>query len=74
MRTWNSRHIYHRYLDDFRKHLKVLKKTTASGLTKKDRKKEEKRIETKRSHLKALVKYVDKDYAEVKRRYANLVT
>lgn len=53
--------------------MKALKKTTVSGLSKKDRKKEEKRIETKRRHLKVLVKYIDQDYAEVKRRYVIFV-
>lgn len=52
--------------------MKALKKTTVSGLTKKDRKREEKRIDTKRRHLKVLVKYIDQDYAEVKRRYVTL--
>lgn len=61
-------HCFTRYLEDFRKHLKVLKKTQFTGLTKKERKREEKRLDTKRRHLKVLVKYIDQDYAEVKRR------
>ncbi|SPO01514.1 related to TOB3 (member of AAA-ATPase family) [Cephalotrichum gorgonifer] len=55
------------YLDDFRAHLKVLKKTKASGATKKDRKREEKHLVVKRSHLKLLVEYLKEDYAEVKK-------
>ena len=58
------------YLEDLRKHLKELKKTKATKGDKRDRKKEQKRIETKRQHLRVLVKYVDKDYADTKNRYA----
>ena len=62
-----------RYLEDLRKHLKELKKTKATKgdkRDKRDRKKEQKRIDTKRQHLRVLVKYVDKDYADTKNRYA----
>lgn len=44
-----------------RKYLKILKTTKA------DRKKEQRHIDTKRQHLKVLVKYVDKDYDDVKK-------
>ncbi|KAK3389467.1 cation channel-like protein [Podospora didyma] len=54
------------YLDDLKKHLKELKKTKASKGDKHERKKEKKRLDTKRQHLKVLIKYIDKDYADVK--------
>ncbi|KAK4163374.1 hypothetical protein QBC43DRAFT_345274 [Cladorrhinum sp. PSN259] len=53
------------YLDDLRNHLKELKRKVAKG-GKHDRKKEQKRVNNKRQHLKVLIKYIDKDYAEVK--------
>jgi hypothetical protein len=46
------------------------KKGKAVKGDKHDRKKEQKRIETKRQHLKVLLKYIDKDYADTKNRYA----
>ncbi|KAH8891787.1 hypothetical protein GQ53DRAFT_794023 [Thozetella sp. PMI_491] len=54
------------YLEDFRKHNKELKKTKVSKVDKHERKKERKRIEMKRKHLKILLKYIDKDYADTK--------
>ncbi|KAK4097689.1 cation channel-like protein [Parathielavia hyrcaniae] len=54
------------YLEDLRKHLKELKKAKPTKGDRRERKKEKKRIETKRQHLKVLVKYVNKDYADVK--------
>ncbi|KAL2018379.1 hypothetical protein VTK56DRAFT_914 [Thermocarpiscus australiensis] len=54
------------YLEDLRKHLKELKKAKAKKGDKHERKKEQKRIELKRQHLKVLVRYIDKDYADVK--------
>ncbi|KAK1759029.1 hypothetical protein QBC47DRAFT_449698 [Echria macrotheca] len=54
------------YLEDLRQHLKELKKTKPKG-DKHARRKEQKRIEQKRQHLKILVQYIDKDYAEVKK-------
>ncbi|KAK1976612.1 ATPase [Colletotrichum cereale] len=55
------------YLEDFRKFDKQLKKTVAAGADKKERKKHKKHIKTKRQHLKVLLKYLDKDYAHVKK-------
>lgn len=57
------------YLEDLRKHLKVLKSQVASppGSDKAERKKEAKRLEEKRQHLKILVKYIDKDYEHIKK-------
>ncbi|KAK4205044.1 hypothetical protein QBC40DRAFT_65492 [Triangularia verruculosa] len=54
------------YLDDFKKHLKELKKRKIKG-SKRDHKKEQKRLGDKRKHLKVLIKYLDKDYAEIKK-------
>lgn len=57
------------YLEDLRKHLKLLKKQIASppGSDKAERKKEGKRLEEKRQHLKILVRYIDKDYEHIKK-------
>ncbi|KAK7748646.1 hypothetical protein SLS53_000667 [Cytospora paraplurivora] len=57
------------YLEDLRKHSKHLKKQIASppGPDKAARKKEAKRLEEMRQHLKVLTKYVDKDYEHVKK-------
>lgn len=57
-----------RYLEDLRKHVRFLKKEIASpsGSTKDERKKEAKRLTEKRQHLKVLVRYLDKDYNDVK--------
>ena len=59
-----------RYLEDFRKHLKELKKAKPTGASKKERKKDEKRNFMKRKALKILVKYIDHDYATIKKRCA----
>lgn len=61
-----------RYLEDLRKHSKELKKTKATKGDKQERKKEQKRIEQKRQHLRVLVKYINKDYADIKNRYVVL--
>ncbi|OBR12822.1 ATPase [Colletotrichum higginsianum IMI 349063] len=55
------------YLEDLRKYGKKLKKMPAVGADKKDRKKQKKHIKTKRQHLKVLLKYLDKDYAHIKK-------
>ncbi|XP_044717467.1 ATPase family associated with various cellular activities (AAA) domain-containing protein [Hirsutella rhossiliensis] len=54
------------YLEDFRTHLKHLKKARPAGDNKKERKKNRTRLENKRKQLKVLIKYLDKDYAKVK--------
>ena len=46
----------------------MLKKLKASKGDKHERKKEQKRIETTRQHLKVLIKFVKKDYADIKNR------
>ena len=48
---------------------KQLKKGKPSGTDKHDHKKEQKRLENKRKHLKVLVRYIDKDYETVKNRF-----
>ncbi|OHW99646.1 AAA family ATPase [Colletotrichum incanum] len=55
------------YLEDFRKYDKQLKKTVVVGADKKERKKHKKQIKAKRQHLKVLLKYLDKDYAHIKK-------
>jgi len=57
-----------RYLEDLRQHMKDLKKTKVTKGSKRSRKKEQKRIKSKRQHLKVLVKYIDEDYADTKNR------
>lgn len=48
--------------------MKVLKKSQPTSKDKHERKKQAKHIETARKHLKVLVKYLDKDYADIKKR------
>lgn len=55
------------YLEDMREHLKTLKRQEPKAKGKKDRRKEKKKSEEKRKHLKVLVRYLDKDYAQVKK-------
>lgn len=54
------------YLEDFREHLRNLKELEPEGKSKKERKKVQRWIDEKRKHLKVLVKYLDKDYAQIK--------
>ncbi|POR34752.1 ATPase family AAA domain-containing protein 3B [Tolypocladium paradoxum] len=54
------------YLEDFRTHLKHLKRAKPAGDDKKERKKNRARLESKRKQLKVLIKYLDKDYAKTK--------
>jgi len=53
------------YLDDLREFYKVLKAKAKGG--EKMKRKAKKRTELKIKHLKVLLKYLDKDYAEVKK-------
>ncbi|TVY65630.1 hypothetical protein LSUE1_G007682 [Lachnellula suecica] len=53
------------YLEDLRKVLKGLKNKKIT--VKKGKKKQKKRNETQRKHLKVLIKYLDKDYASTKK-------
>ena len=62
------------YLEDLRKYLAQLKESKGEAQGKKERKRENKEILEKRKHLKVLVKYLDKDYAHVKKRSAALMT
>ncbi|OHF02950.1 ATPase [Colletotrichum orchidophilum] len=55
------------YLEDLRKYRKALSKISTSDIEKKRRKTFKKDIENKRQHLKVLLKYLDKDYAQVKK-------
>ena len=63
------------YLEDLRKHSKALKnqkvtvakKDKKEKSSKKDKKKMLKHNELKRQHLKVLLKYLDKDYADTKK-------
>ncbi|KAJ6443159.1 ATPase, AAA-type, core [Purpureocillium lavendulum] len=54
------------YLEDFRTHLKHLRKAEAAGDDRKERQKNCIRLENKMKQLKVLIKYLDKDYAKVK--------
>ncbi|KAL0944799.1 AAA family ATPase [Colletotrichum truncatum] len=55
------------YLEDLRHYCKKLKKTEPTSSDKKERKKQQKHIDNKRLHLKVLLKYLDKDYAHIKK-------
>lgn len=57
------------YLEDLRKHVKKLKKEAASpsGADKRERKEQARQLGEKRQHLKVLVKYIDKDYDQIKK-------
>ena len=48
--------------------MKSLKGLEPEAKTSKERKKMEKWIESKRRHLKVLIRYLDKDYSHVKKR------
>lgn len=58
--------IHLRYLDDFRQLQKLIRKMEPSGKTKKQRRKNQERLDQKRKHLKVLLKYLDADYDKVK--------
>jgi hypothetical protein len=58
-------HILFLYLEDLRSSMKTLKAKMKSG--EKMKKKAKKRNATKIKHLKVLLKYLDKDYAETKK-------
>ncbi|CRK13964.1 hypothetical protein BN1723_010178 [Verticillium longisporum] len=55
------------YLDDLRAYSKELKASEPSGETKRARQKAQKHNKEKRRHLKVLLAYLDKDYAQVKK-------
>ncbi|KAK8043147.1 ATPase family AAA domain-containing protein 3A-like [Apiospora phragmitis] len=55
------------YLEDLREHFRKLKGVTVEAKTKKERKKQQAWLDDKRRHLKVLIKYLDKDYAQVKK-------
>ncbi|KAI1855055.1 hypothetical protein JX265_012410 [Neoarthrinium moseri] len=55
------------YLEDLREHMVNLKDLVPHAKSKKERKKVQKWINEKRRHLRVLVKYLDKDYAQVKK-------
>lgn len=56
------------YMDDLRAHYKLLKNTKPSGDSKRERSKNAKKLDLKIAHLKLLLKYLRKDYAEIKRQ------
>ena len=53
--------------------MKALKKTKPSSTDRHERKKEKALLKSKREHLKVLIKYIDKDYADVKTRYIRVL-
>lgn len=63
----NSSNVGLRYLDDFRLHLKQLKEVEPAGKHKREQRKFQRRLDNKRKELKVLIKYLDKDYAKVKK-------
>ncbi|KAG5979902.1 hypothetical protein E4U55_004646 [Claviceps digitariae] len=54
------------YLEDLRSHLRSLKEVEPAGKNRRDRRRNQHRLDQKRKELKVLVKYLDKDYAKVK--------
>ncbi|KAH8168543.1 ATPase family associated with various cellular activities (AAA) domain-containing protein [Sarocladium implicatum] len=54
------------YLEDLRAHRKNLKAMQPAGETKKERKRNQRRLDNKRKQLKVLIAYLDKDYARTK--------
>ncbi|PFH57905.1 hypothetical protein XA68_14426 [Ophiocordyceps unilateralis] len=54
------------YLEDFRLHVKHLRKMRPSGGDKKERTKIRARLRDKRKQLKVLIRYLDEDYAKIK--------
>ena len=54
------------YLEELRTHMKKLKKKGKTE-TKKEKKNKKFSATTKTKHLKVLIKYLDKDYAEIKK-------
>lgn len=61
------------YLDDFRKHYRMLKTTEPTGKTKKERKQNQKLQKLKAKQLKVLLQYLREDYAEIEEQIENLV-
>ncbi|KAI0016091.1 hypothetical protein F4780DRAFT_713665 [Xylariomycetidae sp. FL0641] len=55
------------YLEEMREHKKFLNELEPEAETRKERKKIQKWIDEKRRHLKVLIKYLDKDYAQTKK-------
>ncbi|ETS75830.1 hypothetical protein PFICI_12774 [Pestalotiopsis fici W106-1] len=55
------------YLDDLREHMVNLTDLEPAGKTRKARKKVQKWIDEKRRHLRVLIRYLDKDYAQTKK-------
>ncbi|QPH04701.1 hypothetical protein C2857_001917 [Epichloe festucae Fl1] len=55
------------YLDDFRSYLKKLKEVEPAGKHKREQRRNQRRLDNKRKELKVLIKYLDKDYAKVKK-------
>ncbi|KAG5946035.1 hypothetical protein E4U59_004699 [Claviceps monticola] len=55
------------YLEDLRSHCKKLRKVKPAGRHRRERRKNQRRLDNKRMELKVLIKYLDKDYAKVKK-------
>ncbi|KAG6054423.1 hypothetical protein E4U17_003792 [Claviceps sp. LM77 group G4] len=55
------------YLEDLRSHCRNLKKVEPAGRHRRERRKNQRRLDNKRMELKVLIKYLDKDYAKVKK-------
>ncbi|KAJ3493533.1 hypothetical protein NLG97_g4666 [Lecanicillium saksenae] len=61
------------YFDDLHAHYKKLKSTNPTGDSKRERAKNAKKLDIKTMHLKVLLKYLRKDYAEIKRQVDSLL-
>ncbi|TQV90683.1 hypothetical protein V2A60_006894 [Cordyceps javanica] len=61
------------YFDDLRVHYKHLKTVKPAGDSKRERAKNAKKLDLKIAHLKVLLKYLRKDYADIKRQVDSLL-
>ena len=57
---------FRRYVEDLRNHYRGLKDLEPAGETSKARRKNQKRLNDKRKHLRVLLRYLDKDYENIK--------
>ncbi|KAJ6785835.1 hypothetical protein PWT90_09167 [Aphanocladium album] len=61
------------YFDELHAYYKQLKSTKPTGESKRERAKNAKKLDIKITHLKVLLKYLRKDYAEIKRQVDSLL-
>ena len=64
----SARLISSRYLEELRTYRRALKEQKPAGSNDKQRKKERAYLKSKQQHLKVLIRYLDADYTDVKKR------